>query len=167
MDFHLDRLLNLPYVTVESCHDIEDYVCLNLRLLNDGISCPHCQQYTEDIHQNRPVLVRDLPGFGRGVYLQVPRRQFVCSNCGKHTTEPLEFLERNRRHTQRYEWHIYQRVTVTSIEQVGREEQLKYDEVKGIFDYVSKQRQKKTGCQLSGCHSMKSAYARDIKTSRR
>lgn len=75
--------------------------------------------------------------------MQVPRRQFVCYNCGKHTTEPLEFLERNRRHTQRYEWHIYQRVTVTSIEQVAREEQLKYDEVKGIFDYVSKQRQKK------------------------
>jgi len=31
----------------------------------------------------------------------------------------------------------------TNIEQVCREEQVKYDEVKGIFDYVSKQHQKK------------------------
>lgn len=33
------------------------------------------------------------------------------------------------------------------IEQVCREEELKYDEIKGIFDYISSQRQKKTGNQ--------------------
>lgn len=143
MDFHLDRLLNFPETTVESCQDMEDYACLKLRLLNDGIICPHCQHYTENVHQNRPVLVRDLPIFGRGVYLKVPRRQFECNNCGKRTTEPLEFLSASRRHTQRYENHIYQRVVATNIEQVCREEQLKYDEIKGIFDYISKRHKKK------------------------
>jgi transposase len=74
--------------------------------------------------------------------LKVPRRQFVCVQCGKHTTEPLEFLQQFRRHTTRYEEHIYQRVVATNIEQVGREEQLKYDEIKGIFDHIHNQRQK-------------------------
>jgi transposase len=143
MDFHLDRLLNFPYATVESCQDMESYVCLKLRLLNDGIICPHCQHCTEHVHQNRPVLVRDLPIFGRGVYLQVPRRQFECDCCGKRTTEPLEFLSAFRRHTKRYEHHIYQRVVATNIEQVCREEELKSDEVKGIFDHISKQHKKK------------------------
>jgi len=150
MDLHLDRLLALPYVTVESCDDMEDFVCLNLRLLNDGITCPHCQHYTEDIHQNRPVLIKDLPICGRGVYLKVPRRQFVCGHCGKYPTEPLEFLEASRRHTKRYESQIYQRVVATTIEQVCREERLKYDEIKGIFDHISKPAQKKTGSQLVG-----------------
>lgn len=40
MDIHLDRLLALPDVTVESCHEMEDDVCLNLRRLNQGINCP-------------------------------------------------------------------------------------------------------------------------------
>ncbi|PSB60738.1 hypothetical protein C7B79_24670 [Chroococcidiopsis cubana CCALA 043] len=31
------------------------------------------------MHQNRPMLVRDLPSFGRVVYLKVPRRQFYCT----------------------------------------------------------------------------------------
>lgn len=60
---------------------------------------------------------------------------------------PLAFLENKRRHTRRYEEYIYQRVATTNIEQVCREEGLKYDEVKGIFDYISKRRQKKTGFQ--------------------
>jgi len=143
MDFHLDRLLSLPNVTVESCNEKSDDVYLNLRRLNEGINCPHCQNYTEDVHQNRPTVIRDLPICGRRVYLQVPRRQFRCNHCGKSTTEPLEFLEPYRRHTQRYEEYIYQRVTATSIEQVGREEQLKYDEVKGIFEFISSQHLKK------------------------
>ncbi len=75
--------------------------------------------------------------------MKVPRRQFTCDHCGKYTTENLEFLESYRRHTKRYEEYIYQRVIATNIEQVGREEQLKYDEILGIFDYISKQHQKK------------------------
>lgn len=143
MDFHLDRLLALPDVTVESCQEIEEDICLNLRLLNEGINCPHCQHYTEDIHQNRPGLIRDLSICGRRVYLKVPRRQFRCSHCGKSPREPLLFLKPYRRHTKRYEEYIYQRVVATNIEQVSREEKLNYDEIKGIFDYISRQHLKK------------------------
>ncbi|MEG4577075.1 transposase family protein [Microcoleus sp. N3A4] len=32
------------------------------------------------MHQNRPILVRDLSVFGRPVYLKIPRRQFYCAN---------------------------------------------------------------------------------------
>ena len=43
-----------------------------------------------------------------------------------------------RRHTQRYEKNIYERVKQSSMEQIGREEELSYDEIKGIFDQVNK-----------------------------
>ncbi len=149
MDFYLDTLLCLPKVTVECCQKLEEYVCLHLNLLNGGINCPHCQCYTEEIHQDRPILVRDLSICGQAVYLKIPRRQFECTNCGRYTTELLDFVENKRRHTKRYEKYIYQRVATGSIQEVCREEGLKYDEVKAMFDGVSKQHQKKLGNQLS------------------
>ncbi len=83
MDFYLDTLVNLPYVTVEGCEKLEEYVCLHLKLLNLGITCAHCQSYTEEVHQDRPILVRDLSICGQGVYLKVLRRQLECINCGR------------------------------------------------------------------------------------
>ena len=107
------------------------------RALGSGIVCLHCDNYTEELHQNRPILARDLSVFGRYVYLQVPRQQFYCANCQRYVTEKLEFLSKKRRHTHRYEQNIYTRVQQSSIEQIGREEGLSYDEIKGIFTHVN------------------------------
>ena len=87
MNFHLDTLLNLENVTVFSYSSELGYTILKLQLVNDGINCPHCNEYTDTIHQNRSILVRDLSIFGRLVYLKVPRRQFRCANCKKSPTE--------------------------------------------------------------------------------
>ncbi len=81
MDFHLDSLLNLPNVTVISYQRQEGYIILKLEFLNEGITCPHCQNYTDDIHQTRPILVKDLGIFGQQVYLHVPRRQTRAFPC--------------------------------------------------------------------------------------
>ena len=102
MSFHLDYLLDLPGVKVETCIQIEGQIYFQLRAVASEIVCPHCNNYTEELHQNRPTLVRDLSVFGRSVYLQVPRRQFYCPNCQRYVTK-LDFLDRKRRHTQRYE----------------------------------------------------------------
>jgi hypothetical protein len=53
MDFHLDSLLNLANVTVFTSSQKEKFILLKLDLLNEGINCPHCQNYTDIIHQNR------------------------------------------------------------------------------------------------------------------
>ena len=103
MDFHLDTLLNLPDVMVESCIYQDNEVYFGLRFLTEESCCPHCGSHSEKLHQNRPVLIRDLPVFGRIVYLKVPRRQFYCSNCQRYFTERLEFVDWERRYTQRYE----------------------------------------------------------------
>ena len=99
MDFHLDTLLNLPDTTVESCLHQEQQVAMKLRFLVEKGDCPYCQQSSEDLHQNRPVLVRDLPVFGQSVQLQVPRRQFYCRPFQRYFTEPLTFVDWERRYT--------------------------------------------------------------------
>jgi transposase len=143
MDFYLDYILDLPEVKVESCTQIEGKILLGLRIVGEGMVCHHCQNYTEQLHQNRPILVRDLPVFGRPVYLKVPRRQFYCPNCQRYPTEKIDFLDFKRRHTQRYEQNIYERVQQSNMEQIGREEQLSYDEIKGIFEQVIKLKKNK------------------------
>jgi transposase len=115
------------------------------RVVASGIVCPHCENYTEELHQNRPILTRDLSVFGRSVYLKVPRRQFYCPSCQRYSTEELEFLDKKRRHTQRYEQNIYTRVKQSSMEQIGREEGLSYDEIKSIFTHVHSSQKKLLG----------------------
>ena len=60
MDWHLDRLLKLPNMTVVKVQEIEGLIFLSLESLKEGIICPRCGNYTEDVHQTREVLVRDL-----------------------------------------------------------------------------------------------------------
>jgi len=114
MDLHLDRLLNLPDVTVESCILEAPDVFLKLRFLKKDSNCPHCDCPSDQLNQNRPVLIRYLSIFGQPVYLQVPRRQFYCRTCQKYFTESLSFVDWERRYTQRYENYIYQRVQATT-----------------------------------------------------
>ena len=84
MDFHLDGLLNFPDVTVISCQQQEGLIILKLEFINEGITCPHCHKYIDDIHQTRSILVRDLGIFGQVVYLSVPRRQTRAFPCPEH-----------------------------------------------------------------------------------
>ena len=133
MDFHLNSLLNLPNITVLSCQQQEGLIFFSLDFLNNGILCPHCQTYTDNLHQTRPILVRDLSIVGQGVYLKVPRRQFICPHCGKYPTELLEWIGPRRNYTKRYEEYIYEKVKELTVEQVSKTEQLSPEQVQNIF----------------------------------
>lgn len=135
MDLHLDALLNIPYATIEKCTQESNEVYLKLRLLNEESRCPHCETVSSDIHQNRPIVVRDLSIFGRPTYLQVPRKQFYCQACQHYFTESLSFMEEGRHYTRRYEEHIYELVKHASIEQVSRLEGLSHERIRGIFTH--------------------------------
>ena len=145
MDYHLDALLNLPNLTVESCTQEGQQVFLKLRFLNETSDCPHCQNSSDKLHQNRPVLIRDLPIFGQSVHLHLPRRQFYCSVCQRYFTERLKMSIGNDDTQGRYENAIYQRIQTTSIEQVSREEELSWDQVQGIFNHKFEPEKKRLG----------------------
>jgi transposase len=136
MDIHLDTLLHLPDATVESFREVEDFIYFKIGLINEEINCPHYQTRIAEIHQVEYVLIRDLPVFGRKVYLPVPRRQFYCFDCHKYSTERLEFVEFHHRHTACFEESIHTKVKRANIEDVSREEQLSRDKVQKIFNFI-------------------------------
>lgn len=164
MDFHLDTLLKLPNVTVESCTQQPSEVYLTLRFLKETVNCSHCEKLTSELHQNRPILIRDLSVFGQATYLKVPRRQFYCRDCQRYFTEPLLFVDEGRQYTRRYEEYIYQQVQLSSIEQVSRAEKLTSERIQGIFKHQYAQKKTPDGQESSESVLMKSANAKDIKT---
>lgn len=165
MDIHLDTLLKLPNATVESCTQQDNEAYLKLRLLNEEARCPQCEQLSSELHQNRPILIRDLSIFGQATYLKVPCRQFYCRHCQCYFTESLTFMDEGRQYTRRYEEHIYQQVQLSSIEQVSRVERLSFDRIQGIFKHQYTQKKLPGGQELSELELTKSANGKDTKTS--
>ena len=110
-------------------------VFIILGCTEEKVQCNHCGNLTDELHQTRHVMVRDLPISGQTVYLKVPRRKFYCKHCQHYFTENLEFMTARRKYTERYENYIYQRVNASSIEQVKREEYLSWDQVHGIHQH--------------------------------
>jgi transposase len=149
MDFHLDGLLNLPHITIERCIKNDRKTLLKVGFLTDYATCPHCQKSTDELHQIRPILIRDLPISGQLIELEIPRRQYYCKNCQKYFTEQLCFVDEGRRYTQRYEEYIYHRVQVTTVSQVKREEELSWDQIQGIFNHKRSQVKKPHGERLN------------------
>jgi transposase len=134
MNLNLDNLLNLPRTTVISSEKASDFYLLQLRLTNQGISCPHCKEYSEILHQTKHILVRDLSISGVEVYLRVPRRKFYCNQCQRYTTERLAWLTTKQLFTDRYKKYIYLKVKELTVEQVSRTEQVSSARVQKIFD---------------------------------
>ncbi len=143
MNSSISQLLNLPGATVQGYTEVEGFICIYLEVTASGAYCTHCRKCSEEFHQDRPILIRDLPAFGQEILLKVPRRQFYCHACQRYFTEQLEFINFNRHHTKRYEENIFQRICSSTIEQISREEHLSVDEIRGIFDYIRNQRQPK------------------------
>lgn len=139
MDLYLDRLLNLPGITIEMCQQAEKNMVLKVGILGENSTCPHCTNSGADINQNNPILIRYLSISGQHIYLEIPRRQSYCKNCRKYFTERLSFVDWERRYTQRYKDYIYHRVQVSTIEQVKPEEDLSWDQVHGIFKHKREQ----------------------------
>ena len=154
MDFHLDTLLNLPNIVADSYSSTLDAIVVKLQLVNAGINCPNCNDYICHVHQTRPVLVRDLSVFGQVVYLQVPRRQFYCYNCKTSPTEPLSWLNKRQRQTNRYQEYIYEKVKELTVKQASDNEKMcvagdprrSEDAVQDIFHKVAKLKKKTGGC---------------------
>jgi transposase len=127
-----------------SFYQKEGFNFLKLDFLNDKVKCSYCDFETDEIHQNRPIIVRDLSICGKGVYLQLPRRQIYCPYCQKYSTERLDFLDKGKKYTNRYEEYIYERVKELTVEQISYNEQLSAEQVQNIFSRIEGAK-KKTG----------------------
>ena len=125
-----------------------DAIVVKLQLINAEINCPSRNKYISQVHQTRPISVRNLSVFGRVIYLKVPRRQLYFSSCKISPTESLSWLNKKQRQTNRYQEYIYERVKELTVKQVSENEKMSEDAVQDIFHKVASSK-KKAGDILS------------------
>jgi len=134
MLYFVDQILNLPNLTVGNCYFEPGKIILELESVDGRADCKQCGRTSEYINQTRKVTVRDLSILGNQVFLVFDRHQFYCENCNTYFVEKLSFIDFNRHMTERYKNFIFEKVKVSTITQVAKEEGLKYDQVKGVFE---------------------------------
>jgi len=95
--------------------------------------CPRCRTPSTEGHEYEERCVRDLDLMGRRTFLHFTSRRFDCAQCGRPFTEELASIDRCRRQTRRFEWHIYQRCLSTSRKEVAEQEWLDQTTVTDIL----------------------------------
>jgi transposase len=91
---------------------------------------------SKTVHQNHFHPVRDLPVMNRPVTLMVNRRQFKCHVCGKPFSETLDFVDKRRRFTNRFENQVAWSLINSDISNTAKMFDLSNDEVFSILKHV-------------------------------
>lgn len=104
--------------------------------------CPRCQTPSIVGHDMKERSVRDLDLLGQRVFLHFPARRFDCERCGRPFTEALPSVDAHRRHTRRWEQHIYERCLRSDRKQIAEQEWLHQATVQDIFKRWAKQARK-------------------------
>lgn len=100
----LIRALLLPELTLVAFRRIPDTRVVEVvaRKVPKEEYCPQCATKSTTGYDRRRVRLKDEPFRGLRVWLIVERRRLVCKPCGKVFTEPLPWMRKGCRHTERY-----------------------------------------------------------------
>ena len=99
-NYYIEKLFGCQDVIVKSIAEDAESCIIHLEMKRKKVICPVCGRETDRIHDYRLQTVKELPAFGKTVRLSLRKRRYICS-CGKHILEPVPFLPRYQRMTQR------------------------------------------------------------------
>jgi transposase len=132
----LTEILNLPGVDVEDyCLEIK-HITLDVEVHACEAVCPRCGNLSTHLHQNHFYAVRDLSLMNRSATLMVNRRQFKCDVCEKPFSEELDFVDKRRRFTNRFEEQVVENLIVSDISNTAKLFQISEDEVYSILKHI-------------------------------
>jgi transposase len=129
----LTELLAIPNYQVVGLEMTQETIILDIKPTLKGAKCPRCGTHCNELHENHPRTVRDLPISGKACYLRFVRRRFFCPDCRDPFSETLSFVGESRDYTKRYQALIFQQVKENNITAVQRLEGLTYDQIESIF----------------------------------
>ena len=83
---YIVKLLGLEDVIVTSVERECEILRIHIELPRKPHSCPCCSKSTQQIHDYREQVIKDIP-FGGVTYLHLRKRRYVCPECGKRFYE--------------------------------------------------------------------------------
>ncbi|MEG1061835.1 MAG: transposase family protein, partial [Oscillospiraceae bacterium] len=100
--------------------------------------CPRCASTRNAVHDYRSQTIKDIPSFGRNLYIILRKRRYKCKECGKRYFEENNFLPKYYRITNRLSAFVIDKLRdERSFTSVARDVNLSLSGVIRIFDIVS------------------------------
>ncbi|MGO5081646.1 ISL3 family transposase [Oscillospiraceae bacterium LCP25S3_E4] len=132
-----EKLIGLQHIEVEKIEKTENSIHIFCKLKRVLHKCPCCGNTTDKIHDYREQVIKDIPAFGKHLFIHLKKRRYCCS-CGKRFAEKNDFLPRYHRMTNRLSAYIIDKLrSEVSFSSVAREVNLSVSTVIRVFDMVS------------------------------
>ena len=133
-----EKLLGLQGVKVTNIEESETTITVFAEMERKEHRCVSCGTATDTIHDYRLQPVKDIPAFGKKVRINLKKRRYRCTHCGKRFFEEIDFLPRYYRTTNRLTAFILDKLRgERSFTSVANEVDLSVSTVIRRFDLVS------------------------------
>ena len=131
------KLLEMEDVIVDSIvHDAKT-IEIHLHQRVKKSACPSFQSNETVVHDYRCQRIRDIPMINKQSIIVLRKRRYKCKHCGKQFLEPVAFLPRYHRMTNRLSAFVIEKLAgVRSFVDVAKEVGLSVSTVLRIFDLV-------------------------------
>ena len=80
--YFTEKLQGLQDVDIEKVEEIDNSIHINCRLKRKPHKCPCCGNLTDKVHDYREQPIKDIPAFGKHIFIHLYKRRYRCS-CGK------------------------------------------------------------------------------------
>ena len=134
--YFTEKLTGLQGLSIEKVEENQNNIHIHCKLERKKHKCPCCGKLTNTIHDYREQVIKDIPAFGKYVFIHIKKRRYRCT-CGKRFAEKNKFLPRYHRMTNRLSAYIIDKlrdaVTYTSV---AREMNLSVNTVIRVFGVV-------------------------------
>ena len=84
--YYSEKVLGLQGVKIKNIENTEKEMLVEVELERRAHRCPACGQETERIHDYRKQIVKDIPAYGKAVFLILRTRRYACP-CGTRLIE--------------------------------------------------------------------------------
>ena len=134
--YSIEKLTGMQGIIINNIESNEKEVHIYCELERKPHKCPNCGCVTDCVHDYRVQVIKDIPSFGKFVYIHLRKRRYRCK-CGKRVAENNNFLAKYQRYTTRFIIYIIELLrNTTSFTQIARENNTSVTKVMRIFDMI-------------------------------
>ena len=136
-NYSISNLTGLQDLKIKNIDTLGNFLLINAEIERKPHRCPCCKTITDKVHDYRVQIIKDIPAFGKFIFISLRKRRYVCPHCGKRFYENVEFLPKYHRMTNRLSSFVLHLLEdVRSFSSVAREVNLSVSTVIRIFDIV-------------------------------
>ena len=117
-----NKLLGLDDFIVTDVLEEDKNIIIYGHLKRKEHICPRCSAKTKEVKDTRLQLIKDIPAFGKNVFINLKKHRYICRKCNKSFLEENNFLQKYKRITNRTLEKIFLMTSqVLSFTQISKE----------------------------------------------